>query len=38
MSNIDYKKDMFIDHNSLEVEWKLQPELAAKYGEHYTPQ
>jgi hypothetical protein len=34
--SLDYKKDMYIDHNSLEVEWKLQPELAMKYGEHYA--
>lgn len=34
--SLDYKKDMYIDHNSLEVEWKLQPELAIKYGDHYA--
>ena len=34
--SLDYKKDMYIDHTALEVEWKLQPELSMKYGEHYA--
>ena len=33
--SLDYKKDIYIDHSALEVEWKLQPELAMEYGEHY---
>ncbi len=32
--DIDYKRDIHIDENALDVEWLEQPNLALRYGNH----